>query len=294
MDGDPPMVRNISDTALWAAYFRAQETRRPDALFRDPYAEKLGARRGGEIARTLPEGQRHAWAWVARTYLFDQILQKEIAEGADLIVNCAAGLDARPYRMQLPATLQWIEADLPEILAYKTERLAGDNPTCQLERVAVNLADVNARNSFFASLASRGRRGVVLTEGLLIYLAPEEVAQLARDLAGVASLERWLLDMHSPRLLAMMQRRTGKALQDAGAAFKFGPPEGPDFYTPHGWHAVQVESLLHTAARFKRPPLLLRFFARISDPYAWQIKRPWAGICLLQKGPAATEKKPTS
>jgi methyltransferase (TIGR00027 family) len=289
------IVRHISDTALWAAYFRAQETRRPDALFRDPYAEKLGAQQGAEIARTLPEGQSHAWAWVARTYLFDQILQKEIAEGADLIVNCAAGLDARPYRMQLPATLQWIEADLPEILAYKAEKLAGDKPTCQLERMAVNLADVNARRSFLESLANRGRRGILLTEGLLIYLAPEEVVQLARDLAAVASLQRWLLDMHSPRLLAMMQRRTGKALREAGAAFKFAPPEGPDFYAPHGWHAVQVESLLHTAARFKRPPLLLRFFARISDPHSWQVQRPWAGVCLLQKGPApSVQKKPTS
>src|SRR5215470_3389135 len=285
MGAVPGIVRNISDTALWAAYFRAQETRRPDALFRDPYAEKLGAQQGAEIARTLPEGQSHAWAWVARTYLFDQILQKEIAEGADLIVNCAAGLDARPYRMQLPATLQWIEADLPEILAYKTEKLAGEKPSCQLERVAVNLADVEARRQFFASLASRGRRGVVLTEGLLIYLAPEEVAQFARD-AGVVPLQRWLLDMHSPRLLAMMQRQTGKALQKVGAAFKFGPPEGPDFFVPNGWAPIQIEGLLHTAARFGRPPLLLRFFAKLSDAHTWQINRPFAGVCLLQNSSA--------
>jgi len=295
MAGAPGIVRNISDTALWAAHFRAQETRRPDALFRDPYAEKLGAQQGAEIARTLPEGQSHAWAWVARTYLFDQILQKEIAEGADLIVNCAAGLDARPYRMQLPSTLQWIEADLPEILEYKKERLAGDKTTCQLERIAVNLADLDERRRFLASLANRGKRGVVLTEGLLIYLAPEEIALLARDLSGVASLQRWLLDMHSPRLLAMMQRRTGKALQEAGAAFKFGPPEGPDFFVPNGWKPIQIESLLHTAARFGRPPLLLRFFAKISDAHTWQIKRPWAGVCLLQKDSAPkVEKKPTS
>ena len=286
MAGAPTVVRNISDTALWAAHFRAQETRRPDALFRDPYAEKLGAQKGAEIARTLPEGQSHAWAWVARTYLFDQILQKEIAEGADLIVNCAAGLDARPYRLQLPATLQWIEADLPEILAYKEERLAGDKPTCQLERVAVNLADVEARRGFFASLANRGKRGVVLTEGLLIYLALEEVAQFARDLAGVTPLQRWLLDMHSPRLLAMMQRKTGKTLQKVGAAFKFGPQEGPDFFVPNGWKPIQIESLLHTAARFGRPPLLLRFFAKLSDAHTWQIKRPFAGVCLLQESSA--------
>jgi methyltransferase (TIGR00027 family) len=283
MSSSPAQVRNVSDTALWAAHFRAEESRRPDALFRDPYAEKLGAQRGGEMARTLPQGLSHAWAWVARTYLFDQILQKEIADGADLIVNCAAGLDARPYRMQLPSTLQWIEADLPDILAYKKELLAGDQPTCQLERIAVNLADSNERRGFLAGIANRGKRGVVLTEGLLIYLSTEDVAQFAENLSGVASLQRWILDMHSPRLLAMMQRRTGKALEKVGAPFKFGPAEGPDFFRSHGWTPVQVEGFLHTAARFRRPPLLLRFLAKISDVRSWKANRPWAGACLLQK-----------
>jgi O-methyltransferase involved in polyketide biosynthesis len=30
-----------------------------------------------------------------------------------MIVNLAAGLDARAYRMQLPKTLKWIDVDLP-------------------------------------------------------------------------------------------------------------------------------------------------------------------------------------
>jgi methyltransferase (TIGR00027 family) len=252
MSSAPAEVRNISDTALWAAHFRAEESRRPDALFRDPYAEKLGAQRGGEMARTLPQGMSHSWAWVARTYLFDQMLQKEIADGADLIVNCAAGLDARPYRMQLPPTLQWIEADLPDILAYKKELLAEDKPTCQLERIAVNLADVNERRRFLADIANRGERGIVLTEGLLIYLSPEEVAQFAEDLSGVDSLQYWILDMHSPRLLAMMQRRTGKALEKVGAPFKFGPAEGPDFFRPHSWTPAQVEGLAAHRRAFQK------------------------------------------
>ena len=291
MSNVPAQVRNVSDTALWAAHFRAEESRRPDALFRDPYAEKLGARRGGEMASALPQGLSHAWAWVARTYLFDQFLQKEIADGADLIVNCAAGLDARPYRMQLPTALQWIEADLPDMLAYKKELLANDKPTCQLERIAVNLADIGERRRFFAEIAARGKRGVVLTEGLLIYLSTEEVAQFAEDLSGVASLERWILDMHSPRLLAMMQRNTGKALEKVGAPFKFGPAEGPEFFRAHGWTPIQVEGLLHTAARFRRPPPLLRLFAKLFDVRSWNANRPWAGVCLLQKSSTLNDVK---
>ena len=36
-----PILRDITDTARWVAMYRARETDRPDALFRDPYARLL-------------------------------------------------------------------------------------------------------------------------------------------------------------------------------------------------------------------------------------------------------------
>src|SRR5271165_5539968 len=92
-------VRGVSDTALWVAYFRALETHRPDALFRDPYAERLAGVHGFHLANTLPDGNKHDWAWTARTYLFDQFITRVIENGAEVLINLAAGLDARPYRM---------------------------------------------------------------------------------------------------------------------------------------------------------------------------------------------------
>src|SRR5205807_9545136 len=110
-----PLIRNVSDTALWAAVYRAAETERPDALFRDPYARRLAAERGRQIAESLPAAIRADWAWVGRTYLFDQLIAEQLRQGVDMVVNLAAGLDARPYRMDLPSSLQWIEVDLPGI-----------------------------------------------------------------------------------------------------------------------------------------------------------------------------------
>jgi O-methyltransferase involved in polyketide biosynthesis len=97
------VVRNISDTARWVACFRPRESQRPDALFHDPYAERLAGELGFEIANNLPEGNKHEWARMARTYPFDKSILNELQHGADLVVNLAAGLDARPYRMQLAA-----------------------------------------------------------------------------------------------------------------------------------------------------------------------------------------------
>ena len=277
------VVRNISDTARWAAVFRARETERADALFRDPYAERLAGKMGVNIANTLPEGNSHAWAWVARTYLFDQFIAKEIEQGTDMVVNLAAGLDARPYRMRLPASLQWIEVDLPEILAYKEGILANEKPSCALERVRTDLSDGSARRALFASLDRRANRVLILTEGLLIYLSAQEVAALARDLAAGSHFQRWIMDLGSPGLLRMMQRTTGKQLSKVGAPFKFGPAEGPAFFTPHGWEPLEVKGLLKTATQFKRPPFFLRLLGRLPEQKGPAGNRPWSGVCLFKK-----------
>src|SRR4026207_1422999 len=102
------MIRNISDTATWVAMYRARETERPNPLFRDPFARRLAGARGQEIVEKIEGGKRNEWAFVIRTFVFDQYIRERIAGGADLIVNLAAGLDARPYRMDLPPDLTWI------------------------------------------------------------------------------------------------------------------------------------------------------------------------------------------
>ena len=279
----PQEARNISDTARWAAYFRAQETKRPDAIFRDPYAERLCGQHGVDIANTLPDGNKHAWAWVTRTYLFDHFIGQELQQGVDLVLNVAAGLDARPYRMNLPFSLQWIEVDLPGILTHKEEILAGEKPTCVLERIRLDLADTNARRALFANLNQRARKILVLTEGLLIYLSAEEVASLAKDLAAGANFQRWILDLSSPGLLKMMQKTTGKRLSEIGAPFKFAPAEGPVFFSSHGWEPLEVESMLKTATRFRRPPLFLRLLGHLPEKKGPAGNQPWSGVCLFRR-----------
>lgn len=276
-------VRNVSDTALWVAYFRALETLRPDALFRDPYAGRLAGERGFQIAKNLGQGNKHDWAWMARTYLFDMFITRALQDGADLIVNLAAGLDARPYRMELPSELPWIEVDFPEIIAYKEEILANDASRCRLERVSLDLSDVPARQELFAALDGRARKIVVISEGLLIYFAPQEVAALARDLAHGSHFHSWIVDLASPMQLILMQRSTGKQLSEANAAFKFGPPEGPDFFKPHKWEPKDVRGMLKTAAELKRAPDEL--LALLPEPKPVPAHYPWTGVCLLQRAP---------
>src|ERR1700693_4839677 len=120
-----PLIANVSDTARWVAVYRAWESARPDALFHDPLAERLAGERGRAIAAAAPARSRTGWAVITRTKLFDDLIAASLSDGCDRVLTLAAGFDTRPYRLELPRTLGWIEADLPAIIDEKERLVAG-------------------------------------------------------------------------------------------------------------------------------------------------------------------------
>jgi methyltransferase (TIGR00027 family) len=275
-----PLIRNISDTALWVAVYRARESERSDAVFSDPYARKLAGERGEQIAQAQTFSAKHTWSFVARTWLIDHFVNQEVAAGADAVLNLACGLDSRPYRLDLPPQLRWIEVDLPPLLAYKEEILAAQKPRCRLERIALDLSNVTARRELFARIASENKRVLVMTEGLLVYLEREQVLSLGQDLAAEKSFQRWICDLQSPGLLKMLQKKMGA--QMAATPMKFAPPEGPDFFLQCGWRPLEVRGMMKTAAKLNRLSFIMRLFSKLPEP-AVAGNRPWGGICLLGK-----------
>jgi len=283
-----PAIRNISDTARWVAYYRAMETERPDAIFRDPYARKLSGARGEQIVKALRGGKRQSWSMIVRTALLDDMLLRMVAsEPIDLVVNLAAGLDMRPYRLALPATLQWVEVDLPEMIAYKTEMLGGETPRCQLERIALDLADDAARRELFARLDDSSSRAFIITEGLLAYLTEEQVASLARDLHQCAHFQYWLTDIASPKVKQMMEKRWGKELRAAGASIQFAPEGGEEFFRPHGWEAIEFRGFFQASRELKRPmpgDWMIRLWARLMPRRTARMMKQWrSGATLLRR-----------
>ena len=132
-----PLIGNVSDTARWVAYYRAMESERPDALFHDPFARRLAGERGRAIVEKMPKGRAFAWPMIVRTALMDEIILRVIAQDrVDCVLNLAAGLDVRPWRLPLPPALRWVDVDLPGILNYKTEMLKDVKPACRYEPFA--------------------------------------------------------------------------------------------------------------------------------------------------------------
>jgi len=286
------MIENISDTARWVAVYRAMETERPDAIFRDPYARRLAGPRGEAIVREMRRGYDAAWAMIVRTAVFDEIITAAIAtRGVDMVVNLAAGLDARPWRLSLPPALRWVDVDLPDILRYKTESLAGEVPRCRYEAVAADLTDGAVRRALFARLGGEATNILVVSEGLLIYLTPAQVAELAADLARERTMRWWLFDLANPRLLRWMERSWGRAAARGNAPFRFAPAEGPDFFRPFGWRLVEFRSSMLEARRLRREmrgAWVWRSIARMMPASKRREMERMSGIVLLERDRAAT------
>ncbi|MGA7792788.1 MAG: SAM-dependent methyltransferase [Candidatus Acidiferrales bacterium] len=291
------LIKNVSDTAFWIAHYRALETERPDALFRDRLANLLAGDRGKKIARAMPGKFMTAWFIVIRTCIIDDYIRFAIVHGADTVLNLGAGLDTRPYRMDLPKSLVWVEADYPDVIEFKEERLLGEKPCCQLERVKLNLANLSERKHIFASINARAEKMLVLTEGVIPYLSVEQVASLADDLKTLDRACFWVVDYFSPRVVKYRHGVVRKEMKNA--PFKFKPEDWFGFFREHGWRCKEIRYLAEEADRLHRPiqlPLYVKVILGIRGLFASKQRRAafkkFAGYAMLEPGTApATEKK---
>ena len=279
-------ITHISDTARWVAVYRAWESARADALFRDSYADRLAGDRGREIAALMPRQARSGWPLIARTKLIDDVVERAVTNGCDCVVNLAAGLDARPYRLVLPRTLRWVEVDLPGILEEKERLLRDATPRCELIRIRADLAEAIARSEALARATAGTRQTLVITEGLLVYLDEEAVRKLATDLLAHPGVRSWVIDLASPELVEFMQKSMGKFL--ASAPMKFGPQNGVAFFEAIGWRAGEVDSIFHAARRLQRLPWYLKPFSLLPRPDPRRLGRArWSAVVELTQAQSA-------
>ncbi len=282
-----PSIESISDTARWVAMYRAMESERPDGHFRDPHARRLAGARGEDIARTLPGFRSGLWPMVVRTCVFDELVESAVSRGgADTVVNLASGLDARPWRMRLPAGLRWIDVDLPEILAYKKDCLAGESPACAVESVAADLREAASRRELFDRIGRNSTKTLVLSEGLLVYLTPDEVGALATDLRTPESFRWWAIDIVAPRLLRRLNKQWAPSLASGRAVLQFAPENGTRFFEPYGWREAEYRSTFEEGLRLHRHmrgAWIYRLIGKLAGPRGQEKMRRIGGIALLER-----------
>jgi len=282
-------IDHVADTAFWVAYHRAKESVQTNGLFHDPFAEKLAGDHGRKIAMALPAAAMTNWIVVLRTIMIDQFITDVIRGGVDTVVNLGAGLDARPFRMDLPRNLNWIEADFPAIIDYKEKILAEDLPRCRLKLIKTDLADPVARQNFLREVDRTAKRTLVLTEGVTPYLTEENVGALAADLSTCKSMRYWITDYMS-REAFERRKKTALTQKLKSAPFIFNPLDWFAFFRERGWRVAEMSYYADTARRHRRPiplPFWPKLILKLTMPFTPAHQREGfrksAGFALLEK-----------
>jgi methyltransferase (TIGR00027 family) len=282
--GNPGEIRDVSDTAIWVAQYRARESARPDAMFRDPLAKVLAGERGARIAQSFGKRSRYTeWTVITRTVIIDDFILAAIKDGVDAVLNLGAGLDTRPYRMELPASFQWVEADFPHMVEYKQRLLQGEKPRCQLQSVGVDLSNPVARRELLASVAPGAKKILVITEGVVPYLTEEQVADLAKDLAEQPRFAFWLAEHFAPQVYPYL-KATGSSQLMANAPFQFFPADWQGHFLRNGWSCRQISYSSEVAARFRRRPPMpwwARFVLPLMPKEVLQRMKKMTGFMLM-------------
>ena len=186
-------INHVSDTALMVAACRALETELPDAFARDPFAARLAGERGFAILNAVPYSMILRFGMAIRTRFLDELLAEVLAsEAITTVLSVGCGLDTRPWRLDMPADLRWIEVDFPDVLDYKYRLLANEKAHCKVERLSVDLNDPVQRQTMYDKA---GSRALMITEGVLMYLPAATVKAMAAETHEKSGVVHWIADI---------------------------------------------------------------------------------------------------
>ena len=233
----------VANTGLLVAAIRADESRRPDRLFTDPFADRLAGETGRRLlAEAVAEaGDRPTLQIVVRTRFWDEALLRATRSVRQVVI-LAAGMDARAFRLSWPDGTTVYELDQPEVIAAKAAALAGEQPLCTRVAVGVDLTD-DWTEALRANGFDSGQPTVWLVEGLLQYLDEAAVgAVFARVDAQSAAGSVLLYDVVGKKLLAaQLLAAVRQSMARNGAPWLFGTDQPGELAERHGWSAVVTD-----------------------------------------------------
>ena len=191
----PLRLSGISETLLIPLWARALETRRPDAILRDPIALEIFESIDYDFSKF--EGAWTTQTGIAiRTKLLDEAASAFLAANPEgVVINLGAGLGTRFCRID-NGSVHWYEVDLPYVIALRKRFF---RPTRRYRFIAGSVTEPSTLERITA-----GRRSVlVLAEGLFMYFPETDVRSLCERLPKRFPRAQMLLEILSPFSLGM-------------------------------------------------------------------------------------------
>jgi O-methyltransferase involved in polyketide biosynthesis len=174
---DGSALTGVSETALLTLLVRATEARRPDSIIDDPMAIKLVDSIDFDFGKF---GFTRRQDMALRALTFDQYTRRYLVDHPSAtVVALAEGLQTSFYRLDASGVgdqFRWLTVDLPPIIELRDRLLPHSDRATMVAQSALDFSwmdQVDPTDGVF-----------ITTEGLLMYLQPEEALGLIAECAN--------------------------------------------------------------------------------------------------------------
>ncbi|MFD7032837.1 class I SAM-dependent methyltransferase [Streptomyces sp. NPDC059917] len=214
-------LSGVAMTLLTPLYGRAHAAELlPGTAFRDPAAASLLAATGYRDPEVLTD-RGNAAGSVHRAIVFDELTAAFCREHPDaVVVQAGIGLDTRAERLAgaLPPTVTWLGVDVPDVVELRAALMPADRT--RVFAGSITEPDWARRLS---PLVGEGRRVLVLTEGVLMYLDPAGLRAFLLSCRAAFPAAELVADYFHPKVALSGRHPIVKA---TGARFRSGARGG--------------------------------------------------------------------
>ncbi len=169
---------------------KALDNRLPDPILGDTYAEQAMRGLDPDYDKRRFGSSQMGLAAVVRAKAHDDWARSFLTEHPDAVVlHLGCGLDARVYRIDPPATVEWYDLDYPSTIELR-QRFLPPREHC-------NLIGSSVTDLAWLDRIPRGRPVLMIAEGLVPYLFEADVRRLLTSVVDAFPTGQIQLDLVS-------------------------------------------------------------------------------------------------
>ncbi|MER9655458.1 class I SAM-dependent methyltransferase [Mesorhizobium sp. M0152] len=207
MAGEKVHLTGEKETLLITLYGKALESRLPDTLLKDHYADEAVRKIDYDFSR-LKVDENLGIGLAIRAKTLDVSVQDFIARNPDpIVLNLGCGLDTRIFRIDPPQNVDWFDVDYPDVIELRRKLYPS--------RDHYNLVASSVIEPGWLAEVPRNRPAMVVAEGLTPYLAAEAGLSLLSRLVSHLATGELMFDAYSRFGLKLL--RLNPTLRATGA-----------------------------------------------------------------------------
>ena len=273
MTNDKIQFTKEKETMLMTLSGRAIQSQWKNPILRDPWAEDAMRHINYDMSKQLTGvASWSLWKDIGPTIIatraatFDLLATRFLTDHPDAtVLHVGCGMDSRVFRIDPPAGVQWFDVDFPDVIALRRQLFPERDAAYHM--IGAQLDDLRWMDD-----VPRDRPGLLVAEGVLMYLSETEVKALLNAVVDHFPSGQMIFDVVHPFIL----KSAGSNVGGTGATYKWSLDDPQDIKQLEPKLELIKEFRMHELVGFSRFALWVRalFRAQEVNPTLRRMNRP--------------------